>query len=162
MGDVEDTIEGLKLRLNAATDSDLARKLAVDKRTVSAWRARGAVPDRYRAITSGDSHQTIMTPPRGWGEYEEYAFRLALFRFTRVSAGVAQSGSYSDIVSTFGRPHGFWLLLRRCQQDLASVMEDRADHLHLAFALLLHDDITAGEAAIERDRDYLHWRKPVD
>lgn len=66
MRDIEETIEALKLRMKAVTDSDLARKLAIDKRTVSAWRARGAVPERYLSITAGADHQTVNTPPLRW------------------------------------------------------------------------------------------------
>lgn len=155
MSDIEETIEALKLRLKAVTDSDLARKLAVDKRTVSAWRARGAVPERYLSITAGADHQTVNTPPLRWGPYEDHAFRLALFRFTRVRASVALSNDYSKIHRQFGSPGGFWTLLRKSQQDLAAAMEERTEVLDTALALLFHDDIVAGDAAIERDKAIL-------
>jgi hypothetical protein len=162
MADPESTIEALKLKMGAANDADLARKLAVDKRTVSAWRARGSVPDRYTAILEGDSHQAIMTPPLKWGRYEECAFRLALFRFTRVKAAAAISDDFRAIFDAFAHPRGFWLLMLRCQRDIATAMEDRTDSIDTAMVLVMHDDITAGEAALERDRSALEWRASAD
>lgn len=162
MTDAEATIEALKVKMNAATDVDLARKLAVDKRTVSAWRARGSVPDRYTAILTGDSHQTIMTPPLKWGPYEECAFRLALFRFTRVKAAAAISNDFRAIFDAFAHLRGFWLLMIRSQRDIAAVMEDRTDSVDTAMALVMHDDIAAGDAAIERDIAALEWRVSAD
>lgn len=162
MADSQSTIEALKLKMNASSDADLARKLAVDKRTVSAWRTRGGVPERYTAILDGGTHQTIMTPPLKWGQYEECAFRLALFRFTRVKAAAAISNDFRTIFDAFGRPRGFWLLMVRCQRDIATVMEERTDSPDTAIALLMHDDITAGAAAIERDGLALEWRASAD
>lgn len=147
----------MKRRLKADTDADLARKLAVDKRTVSAWRARGGVPDRYLSIIEGADPQTVNTPPLRWGPYEDYAFRLALFRFTKVRATVALSNDYSTIFKEFANLTGFWRLLHKTQQDLAAAMEDRTEVLDTALALVLHDDLVAGDAAVERDKAILDW-----
>jgi hypothetical protein len=162
MVDVDTTIEALKRKMDAPTDADLARKLLVDKRTVSAWRSRGSVPDRYKAVLEGDSHQAIMTSPLKWGRYEECAFRLALFRFTRVKAKAAISNEFRTIFDAFAHPRGFWLLMTRSQRDIATVMEDRTDSVDTAMALVMHDDIAAGDDAIERDRLALEWRLSAD
>ena len=151
MTDFEEIIDALKQRMKAGTDADLARKLAVDKRTVSAWRARGAVPDRYLSIIAGADHQTVNTPPLRWGPYEDYAFRLALFRFARVKATTAMNSDYSTLYRQFAHPGGFWRLMHKCQQDLATAMEERTEVLDTAYALVLHDDVSAGATAIERD-----------
>lgn len=151
MKDIEEIIDALKQRMKAGSDADLARKLAVDKRTVSAWRARGGVPERYLSIISGADHQTVNTPPLRWGPYEDYAFRLALFRFARVRASVALNSDYSNLYRQFAQPGGFWRLMHKCQQDLAAAMEERTEVLDTALALVLHDDVSAGTAAIERD-----------
>lgn len=152
MNDFEKAIDDLKARLKAVSDADLARKLAIDKRTVSAWRVRGAVPERYISIINGEDHQTVNTPPLRWGPYELAAFRLALFRYTRVFAGIATSGDYTEVYRNFARQGGFWILFRRSQEDLAKAMDERTDVLDTALALLFHDDLAAGEASIERDR----------
>jgi hypothetical protein len=162
MADPESTIEALKLKLNAASDADLARKLAVDKRTVSAWRARGSVPDRYIAILEGQSHQSIMTPPLRWGPYEDCAFRLALFRFTRVKAPAAITNDFRTVFDAFAHPRGFWLLMVRCQRDIAAAMENRTDSVDTAMALVMHDDMASGDAAIDRDKLALEWRASAD
>lgn len=162
MADAEATILALRRKLGAASDADLARMLLVDKRTVSAWRSRGSVPDRYTAILEGESHQTIMTPPIKWGRHEECAFRLALFRYTRVRAAAAVSNDFRTIFDAFAHPRSFWTLMIRSQRDIANAMEDRTDSVDTAMALVMHDDIMAGEAAIERDIAALEWRVSAD
>lgn len=57
----------------------------------------------------------------------------------------------------FGNTGGFWMLLRKSQQDLASAMVERTEVLDTALALLFHDDIVAGDEAIERDKAVLDF-----
>lgn len=49
------------------------------------------------------------------------------------------------------------MLLRKSQQDLASAMVERTEVLDTALALLFHDDIVAGDEAIERDKAVLDF-----
>lgn len=78
---IEGILEQLKLKLDASTDSELARKLGVDRRTVSGWRTRGKVPKRNLGIIDGASKNAYSAPPEIRGEHEKVAFRLALLRF---------------------------------------------------------------------------------
>lgn len=151
MGVVDDTISALKLRLNAESDSDLARRLGLDKRTISAWRSRGSVPQRYCDIAQGEHPAPIWTPPAKWGTYEELAFRLALFRFARVRADAVQHATVGTMVSLFGGAGGFWLLMHQAQSDIARVSAERGIGEDFAFALVIDEDITSGARAIDRD-----------
>lgn len=156
MASAGEIVDRLKEQLRAETDSDLARILAVDKRTVSAWRSRGSVPERYLQMLSGDSHQSIATPPLRWGVYEKEAFNLALFRATRALQGTAFQGSFHEQFSAFRMAGAaFWLLMRDSQVELSGRMESRDVPIQTAFALLIHDDLEAGEHAIARDAQRL-------
>ncbi|WP_022705306.1 helix-turn-helix domain-containing protein [Pseudorhodobacter ferrugineus] len=152
-------IDELKKKLGVETDVDLARALTVDKSTVSSWRNRGNVPERYLAILKGESHQTVLTPPIKWGQYEEFAFRLALFRFAKAKGLAAQGTSYGEVYMQFNKHAGFWLLMRQAQKDLALKIDDQTGVMDTAFALLIHDDIEAGEAATARDLEILNALK---
>lgn len=149
----ENIIDALKVRLSAETDSDLARKLAVDKRTISSWRSRNKVPDRYQAILEGSEKQAVLTAPLKWGEYEQTAFKLALYRFARARSEVAQSSDYATVFRAFEAERGFWSLMLQAQLDLAKVLDNGSSvSLHTALAIVIHEDIKAGSDAISRDR----------
>jgi len=156
MENVEETVDRLKEHFRAEKDADLARILGVDKRTVSAWRSRGNVPRRYVQILEGENHQTVLTPPLRWGEYEEQAFELAVFRLVRALRGSVETGSYRQQFDTFRKVFpAFWPFMRDAQVDLSARLEDREMPIQTAFALVLHEEIEAGEKAIERDREKL-------
>ena len=44
---VDATIAGLRGAVSAGTDAELARMLGVDQSTISSWRSRGRVPERF-------------------------------------------------------------------------------------------------------------------
>lgn len=156
MEDVGSLIEVLKRRLGVTTDVELAKRLAVDKSTVSSWRSRNTLPKRYLGILTGeDAQQTIATPPIRWAEHEEYAFRLALFRLAKALGPDASSGDYGRAWKAFRTTGGFWKLMRESQKDLAEALDSRVSSIETAFALIMHDDVTAGEAATERDAKLL-------
>ena len=63
-------VEGKKFAVE--TDADLARKLRVDKSTVSSWRRRDGLPARFQKILEvGLSAQSVQAPPLEWGERRE-------------------------------------------------------------------------------------------
>lgn len=51
-GDVEEAIAALKKRFRVSTDQGLADRLRVGRSTVTSWRRRGAVPERYMRLTT--------------------------------------------------------------------------------------------------------------
>ena len=153
-------LEQLKLKLNASTDSELARKLGVDRRTVSGWRARGSVPKRYLGIIDGASKNAYSAPPEIWGEYEQVAFRLALLRFGNFYQEQFVDFDYRALLAEFPIcAAGFWLLMSKAQTDLAREMDEGARNLEVAFAILAHDDLSNVSASVERDKASLAMLK---
>jgi len=151
---VIETIEALKTRMNASTDAELARKLRIDKSTVSSWKSRGNVPDRFIKILDGDSHQVYCAPPSDWGDHEGYAFSLALFRFSRWSKGIIKGGDFKSIMTVFDTSKSieFWLFLNQAQQDLVVVQEGGQHSIDKALSFVLYDEIDDPEAGEKRDQ----------
>lgn len=145
-------IEALKAQVGAETDSDLARLLSVDKRTVSAWRSRKSVPERFLAMLHGKSRSETGTPAMQMSEYDSFAFSLALFRFVRAKASVATGGNFRDTWDAFRFSAGFWLLMREAKKEINTLLRDRATNLETAFTLALHDDLADPEGTMKRDR----------
>lgn len=148
--DVDGTIAALREHFGVKTDADLARKLRVDKSTVYSWRSRGSVPARFARILKGESADFHLTPPLHWGEHEEAAFEVALFRFCRLYNGSKRLIDYRSALELFsGEAYTkFMSLMLNAQQDLMG----QPGTSGTSRALLIHDDLKAGEAAIERDR----------
>lgn len=156
MEEVALLIDALKKRLGVITDVELAQRLAVDKSTVSSWRSRGALPKRYLGILTGeDVQEAIATPPLRWAVHEEYAFKLALFRLAKALGADASSGDYGRAWRAFRNTGGFWKLMREAQKDLAETLDSEVSAIETAFALVMHHDIEAGEAATARDTKLL-------
>lgn len=137
------------------SDAELARKLRIDKSTISSWRSRGSVPERYKRILNGADPHTYATAPAGWGEFEVFAFRLALFRYSRARAEVATSGDYPAALRAFSFEHGFFRLMGLCQQDLARTKEEDGVTLSTAFDLMLHQYMSAGDKGAKEDKELL-------
>lgn len=147
--DVDEIVAALRKRLGAETDADLARKLRINKSTISSWRARGNVPDRFHGILRGDNHQSVATPPLKWSEHETAAFNAALFRFARLACSQVDLNNHRASLEAFSGRAGalFWPLMLETEKDLALDEQDSPSRL----GLLIYDDIAAGEASIERD-----------
>ena len=150
--DPEDVIAALRRRLNAKTDTELARKLGINKSTISTWKTRGSVPKRFLAIRDGASHEAINSPPLGWGDHENMAFNLAVSRAMRALNWVMSQGSYSDLLTVFSTSAWLWVLMHEAQQELTHRQDERGVDLGTAFSMALHDDFATPEAAAERDR----------
>lgn len=151
--DPEAVIEQLKAKFNVDTDVELARKLRIEKSTVSSWKSRGRVPNRFLRILSGEDHQFIAAPPIGWGEEEQAAFSLALFRFSRAFADIIAKGEYRSLVQLFTPASShFWWLMSQAQQDLIKRQAHSGVSVSAAEALVMFDDLEHGSGAIERDR----------
>lgn len=149
--DADGTIAALREHFGVQTDAELARKLRVDKSTVYSWRSRGSVPDRFARILEGGSNQFALTPPLHWGEHEIAAFEVALFRFCRLYNGSKRLTDYRSALELFsGSAYGKFLsLMVEAQKDL---MDREVGNTTASRALLIHSDLEAGEAAIDRDR----------
>lgn len=151
-------LDQLKSHFGVTTDTDLAAKLEVDKRTVASWRIRDKVPERIVAIlkvleVSGSSAES--TPPRSWSEHDRLAFGLALFRLSRLAGPVANSSEYRRVFDLFLSGNLFWALHARAKRDLVSRADEGGYPLHTALALVLHDDMDDAEVSKRRDADTL-------
>lgn len=146
--DAERMIASLREHFGVQTDADLARRLRIDKSTVSSWRSRGTVPARFARILEGESNQFALVPPAHWGEHEIAAFEVALFRFCRLYSGSRRLSDYRSALEMFSGDAycKFLSLMMEAQQDLV----DR--QVGTSRALLIHADLEAGEAAIDRDK----------
>ena len=156
-GTAEETIAALRAKLGARTDAELARKLGIDKSTVSSWKARGNVPGRFANILTGKrSHQTFMTPPIAWGEDETAAFELALFRFARATADQGTFETYraafENVTSVGPR---FWSLMEMCLSELLNRQSEGDYPLHTALGLAMFDDFETSSQSIKRDQSLL-------
>lgn len=138
---VEKALEALKAHLDVENDSELARKLKVDKSTVSSWRSRGRVPVRYLDILEGGSHQFSLNPPTRWTQHEQLAFELALFKFARIAKDIAVSDDYRENLDFFALGAGgwFWKLMSECLDELVKFADASGHGIATAQAILLHD-----------------------
>tara|TARA_R110002124_G_scaffold283200_1_gene458861 strand:- start:788 stop:1228 length:441 start_codon:yes stop_codon:yes gene_type:complete len=79
----EDIIEGLKRRFKVQTDQGLAERLKLGRSTVTSWRRRNAVPERY-AVMATDTPTLLpdLANPE-FSDVERNAMILALVRLVR-------------------------------------------------------------------------------
>ena len=153
MDDVDAQLDQLKTHFGVEKDVDLARKLMIDKRTVSAWRTRGSVPVRYRSIAEGGDPQT---PPARWDEHERAAFDLAMFRAARALLPETASSEFRPAMQAFGGSWAyFWQIMADARHDLVVQMNEGGKEVRSAFALLIHADTESGSKAVTRARKVL-------
>lgn len=104
--DVEEVIRKLIEKFGASNESHLAEMIGVHRSTISAWRSRGRVPDRYVSLlTQGGPVGGMGRGPievdqaevrrllaiKGMSGAGQAAVKLALFRFLQDSEGVLDS-----------------------------------------------------------------------
>ena len=145
-------IDEVRQRLGVENDTELARKLRLNKSTISSWRSRESVPERYLRILDGEGLEPLAVKPSGWGDYERYAFRLALFRFCRLQSELVAQNDYRDLVDTFKHDAGFWALVEQARKDIAEQDGNLPHNPGTAFALCVYDDLEDTNGTIKRDR----------
>lgn len=105
--DVDETIQQLMTKFDASNESHLADMIGVHRSTISAWKARGNVPERYVRLLSDDYRAASVMgegkPEANQAEVRrllslkslspsgQAALKLALFRFLQDSEGVLDS-----------------------------------------------------------------------
>ncbi|MFN4172141.1 MAG: hypothetical protein ACK4GW_10345 [Pseudorhodobacter sp.] len=81
--DVNEKIELLKRRFHVGTDQGLAERLRLGRSTVTSWRRRGAVPERYAQMAQG---QITFLPDfinKTLTDVDQAAMTLALMRLIK-------------------------------------------------------------------------------
>jgi hypothetical protein len=147
---VEDTIADLRTALGAATDAELARRLDVDQSTISSWRARGRVPNRYVKDLLGPAHERTADHPAIWTEMENRALGIALARFALLHRDLITSPDLNKAMAAFLDPKPWWLVLNRAVHDLREKMIGLDVDPSTAQVLILNDDIRRPTETAER------------
>lgn len=84
----DEIIEKLKERFDVWTDGELATKLNIGRSTITSWRRRNSVPDRFTSmLTVGGplAFSNGMTYEH-WSELDKAAMQLGLLRLVRDNA----------------------------------------------------------------------------
>ncbi|MGS4946965.1 hypothetical protein ACVDG3_15920 [Meridianimarinicoccus sp. RP-17] len=158
----DEVVEALKQHFKVITDSDLARALRLDKRTVSGWRARQRVPAKFAGILEGEALHREATAPAYWSDYENAAFALALFRYAKIFGAELQGNNFAEIIQILDHSASdFWAIVRDAQYDTLKL--GTINSAATTLALLIHEDLQNPEAVVEKcDRIMRENRPPVD
>lgn len=153
---VGDLIDRLKAKLSVSSDADLARSLGVDRSTIASWKARGKVPRRYSYIADDDMQEEAAVAPTVWGDLENAAFNVALFRFCLTHSEIVNRGEPRQMVAIVTHWHvTFWLSMKRAKQDLLAVLQDGVSSVEAAETMLLTEDLGDRAAAVQRDHTFM-------
>jgi hypothetical protein len=144
----DDAIEQLKRRFRVSTDQELAERLKVGRSTVTSWRRRGSIPERYARLT--DYGTSLSFPPDmddpTWTEAEQAACELALVRLIR-GWGADNLGDYTGYLRSgpFVRAQ-FAMGLEKAVFDLYAKMDATGieDPLQCA-RLMVYEELYQGE-----------------
>ena len=144
----DDAIEQLKRRFRVSTDQELAERLKVGRSTVTSWRRRGSVPERYARLA--DYGTSLSFPPDmddpTWTDAEHAACDLALVRLIR-GWGADNLGDYTGYLmkGPFVRAQ-LAMGLERAVFDLYAKMEETGleDPLQCA-RLMAYEELYQGE-----------------
>lgn len=138
--DVENVILLLKQRFRAATDQGLADRLSLGRSTITSWRRRGTVPDRYVRMAEIGTSMDFKAPYSNWSDVEKAAMTLALMRL--VKGYGAKFVTYPSFLS-----HGGFLgpqlmsAMEKALIDLSSQMTDRGmDNPHQCVNLIVFEE----------------------
>lgn len=151
METVDTTISDLRGIVGAQNDADLARKLGIKKNTVSGWRARGQVPDRFVKLLKAEpvpSHDV-------WPELHDRGTAVALARYTILRSEVAMKGDVDLALPAFLDVKPFWLIMHRAVHELRIKMDALNIDLQAAAALLLQEDLRSPKDTAKRVADML-------
>ena len=148
---VDSTIAGLRSVVGAHNDSDLATKLRLDKSTISGWRSRGRVPERFVQLLEPERVPEIDI----WPELHDRGTALALARYVILRTEIVHSGDADKAIAAFLDVKPFWLVLNRAVLDLRSKVEALKIDLSAAAALLLQDDLRDPKATAARLTSHL-------
>lgn len=160
IGQVDSTIADLRRAVNATNDSELARTLGVDKSTISGWRARGSVPQKFVKLLRSNGSSAASGPIdwstlEAWPELQERSRAIGLLRFTLLRSELARSGDVDRAMNAFIDQKPFWLLMYRAAHDLGLKMQVLGVEMKTAQALILQDDLRDPERTALRVAKHL-------
>ncbi|SFF69177.1 hypothetical protein [Roseobacter denitrificans] len=147
---VDETIAGLRSVLSAQNNAELARKLGIDQSTISSWRSRGRVPNRFVQMLEPPKEGVSKNATQSWPELEERGQSIALVRFTILRQKIASSGDVDTALPVFLDLLPFWLVMHRAVHELRLKMEALKVDLKTAQALLMQEDLRDPQATLDR------------
>lgn len=147
---VDSMIAALRVSVSAKNDAELARLIGVDQSTISSWRARGRLPQRFAKMIDGSAAMPSGKPPEFWGELQECAHVVALIRYTLIRADVALSSNVDLAISAFMDIVPFWLVMHRAVHEIQLKMEALNVDVQTAQILLMQEDLRNPKAAADR------------
>lgn len=146
MQTVETTIDSLRSVVGAKNDAELARQLNIDQSTISSWRARGRIPQRFVKLLETDS----VPPIEAWPELHDRGTAVAVARYVLLRQEVAMSGDLDKAVAAFLDLRPFWLVMHRAVDDIRAKMKSLNIELGTAAALVLQEDLRNPKATAAR------------
>lgn len=147
---VDTTIAGLRSVVGAKNDADLAGKLGLDKSTISGWRSRGRVPDRFVRFLRADAFEKEV-----WPELYDRAIAVGNARYAMLQQNVLNSNDLNQAMAAFLHTKPYWLVMHRAMHELRIKMEVLGIDLSTAAALLLQNDLQDTSATAKRVADLL-------
>lgn len=138
---VDASIQQLRKIVGVQSDAELARQLELDKSSLTAWRSRGRVPEKYQAFLDQVSRGEPIRELEVWPELQRAAQRIALARFTLLRCTVASSGMVDQAMPIFLSLRPFWFIMYRAAVDVRKKMLALGVALETAQALVLQDDL---------------------
>ena len=160
IGQVDSTIADLRRAVNATNDSELARTLRIDKSTISGWRVRGSVPQKFVNLIRSNGSSAASGPIDwstldAWPELQERSRSIGLLRFTLLRSEVARSGDVDRAMGVFMDQKPFWLVMYPAAHDLGVKMQALGVEMKTAQALILQDDLRDPDATALRVAKHL-------
>ncbi|MDT8856997.1 helix-turn-helix domain-containing protein [Paracoccaceae bacterium Fryx2] len=128
------TISALRSVIGAHNDAELAAKLEIDKSTISNWRSRGRVPQKFAKILDVAAHDV-------WPELHDRALAVALPRYGILRQPVVGSANLDAALAAFLDTKPFWFVVYRAAAELRLKMETLKIDLGSAAALILQEDL---------------------
>ncbi|TDL88039.1 hypothetical protein [Meridianimarinicoccus aquatilis] len=157
--DADQIVDALKGHFNVDSDIELARALKIDKRTVSAWRSRKRVPQRFIGMLTGQSSHPHAVGPVYWHNQEKAAFCLALFRYARAYTSEFNEKGFNEALKVLDHANDdFWALMRRAQSDIGKL--EGGNSTSAALSMLIHDDIENSAAINEQSHRIMRENRP--
>jgi Bacteriophage CI repressor helix-turn-helix domain len=139
--DAARVIDKLKTRFRVETDLELADKLIVGRSTISNWRSRGRIPERYAKIAEGAVNwSSFGNTPLEWSDVERTALQLALLRLIRDFGDIATD--YRKFLLEGGRAAAeLWRYHVSACRDLSQEMATRdTDNAQACLQIMVHDE----------------------
>lgn len=155
---VEDTIARMRALFSVENDAELARALRIDKSTVSSWKSRGRVPERFSRLLNEDPTSLF---PDGLSremvsELAMPAQPIAIFRFSlMLNDPSGQLANPEKKLAFLTHELAFHSVMIRAALDLWERKSALNVKPEVAALLVLQDDIRDEEATLVRARSQL-------